>query len=132
MKIKSRWKWAAMDENGDWWMHCDRPRRNGKSWEVAGDGVVWWAKGFEMPEVSDWKDSLHQIVNGELIKHVVLKIDDRVMVRDKGGRWRKRYFSRVSVSGRILTFGSGATSWNKEQEDEDWDEWRLPTEDELE
>ena len=60
-----------------------------------------------------------------------LKVDDRVLVRYYNGKWLKRHFAKISKSGKCVTFAQGVTSWSAICDDEysEWDEWKLPSED---
>ena len=58
-----------------------------------------------------------------------LAVDTPVMVRARGGDWRRRHFCRWE-DGRCVTFTDGLTSWSTKTT-YPWSEWRLPTEAEL-
>lgn len=64
-----------------------------------------------------------------------LKIDDKVMVRSIGepNTWYPRHFAGVSEEGYIKVWDAGKTSWtaNDEYDFSVWDEWRLPTKEDL-
>jgi hypothetical protein len=134
MKIKDCWKWAAMDADGEWFFYEDHPVVKGNQWYAYAKGCHDVSNFLEdLAEISDWKDSLHEIVNGELVKHIELKVDDKVMVKLKGGEWKKRYFKEFGPHGDIRTFIEGSTSWSCPTGHAwmSWGEWRLPTEEEL-
>jgi hypothetical protein len=59
-----------------------------------------------------------------------LAVDTPVMVRSRGDRsWRRRHFCRWE-DGKCVTFTDGLTSWSTKTISR-WDEWRLPTDEEL-
>ena len=68
MKIDSRWKWAAMDRNGDWWFYAEQPTKRANQWNTDGLPGSDRIEGFVFP-TCDWKDSLHQLIDGELVKY---------------------------------------------------------------
>jgi hypothetical protein len=61
-----------------------------------------------------------------------LKIDDKIMVKcNRDTCWIKRFFAGISEDNeRVMCFLNGANSWTSNITSE-WDEWRLPTEEEL-
>lgn len=61
-----------------------------------------------------------------------LKIDDKIMVKcNRDTCWIKRFFAGISEDNeKVLCFLNGANSWTSNLTSE-WDEWRLPTEEEL-
>lgn|SRR5574343_2096016 len=81
--------------------------------------------------ISNWWDSFDDLVKIPQLSN--LKIDDKVMVKDydDGDCWLNRYFAGVSARGKVLTFCDGCTSWSSNNHTAEWDQWRLPTEDEL-
>lgn len=129
MKINDKWKYTAMDESGHWHLYVDKPTLDSRSWNTHGDYTRVLLGVFAPGSFPycDWKDSLHQIIEGELVKP--LKVDDKVMVRDNCIVWRPRYFSHFSGK-HIQCFADGRTSWSA-KDTTLWDEWRLPTEEEL-
>ena len=60
------------------------------------------------------------------------KVDDPVMVRDKGCSWTREHFRGINRKGQPTTF-AGATSWSNKGDLDNiiWDECRRPTEEEL-
>jgi hypothetical protein len=59
-----------------------------------------------------------------------LAVDTPVMVRSRGDRsWRRRHFCRWE-DGKCVTFTDGFSSWLTKTISR-WDEWRLPTNEEL-
>lgn len=79
--------------------------------------------GYNHPENSGW-DLI------EVTPFCEFKIDDKVMVRDGEGSWKRMHFAGVTMGGRPMVFNDGGTSWSFSYKTE-WDECRSPTEDEL-
>lgn len=131
LQINEKWKWAAKDKSGTLYLFTDKPFRGASAWDSLSGlrrNVDDLFSGI-LPDY-EWQDSLHRIENGELIKHVELRVDDKVMVRNKPqGMWRKRYFSHFNGEA-IYCFAGGMTSWNAGETFESWNEWRLPNKDE--
>jgi hypothetical protein len=132
LQLDKKWKWAAMDAGGEWCIFEYEPKKYGNEWFhstgecINIDGIVG-----DLP-TTPWQDSLHRIINGELVKHVDLKVDDKVMVRNCGGDWHKRYYSHNNDAGRTYCYADGTTSWTHGNSGPvPWDEWRLPTPEEL-
>ena len=72
MKIKSEWKWAAKGEKCGWILCKDKPLLIdfAACWmdtpEECGDYVA--LPDFIVMPDCDWRDSLHMVVDGELVK----------------------------------------------------------------
>jgi len=77
LNIDSRWKWAAMDADGKWSFYVVKPFIDHDEWapmtsvEQAIPGrqyitVSSIVKGF--PQLTNWRESLHRIVNNQLIR----------------------------------------------------------------
>lgn len=61
-----------------------------------------------------------------------LNVNDRIMVRDSNDAvWERRYFAGKTENGRVWAFNHGQTSWSSMKHATLWNQWRLPTEDEL-
>lgn len=133
MKLKPEWKYAAMDESGEWCFYKDVPERGEDAW-YGGDWVAIQSI-FIFPEVEDWTKSLHTITEeGELVPYVDVPADgERVMVRDGVG-WVKRYSAgRLSnSSGKcLICYTNGQDKWSTDGSTKGWYKWRRPTEEEL-
>lgn len=63
-----------------------------------------------------------------------LKVDDKVMVRDRDSEpWKRRYFAKWGINC-IYTWSNGYTSWTTNDASSDlvpWNQWRIPTPEEL-
>lgn len=77
LSIDKKWKWAAMDRDGQWTFYVDKPFIGHDEWtptisaEESIPGrlfvtVSTIVNGF--PYCHDWRDSLHQIINNQLVK----------------------------------------------------------------
>jgi len=139
MKIKDCWKWAAMDADGEWFLYMERPHQEDESiWKTKSGRDCQSVISFltDLPKISDWKESLHQIIDGELVKHIDLKVDDKVMVANrKDVIWYRRRFYRFEPSGNISCFPDGQDSWTATRIGrwvflQEFEKWRLPTEEE--
>ena len=129
LKIDARWKWAAKDENGKWWVYDATPKLTERMWDYPhGDAasikaftVVGWH--------GDWKDSLHQIIDGKLVKYVDVPGDgEKVIVGPSNYR---RYSSgQLTDDGRLLCYTSG-DKWSSGGERTGWNTWRRPTPEEA-
>ena len=82
--------------------------------------LKYWATGSEsemdLVLATEWDD---------------FKVDEPVMVRDKGFDWSRSYFKKISAEGKPCTFKSGTTSWTCKNRFYIWEECRRPTEEEL-
>lgn len=66
--LNKRWKWLAMDESGSWYCYDREPKRVGRCWD--GDGFIfdlspddYDPEAFNLPQVTDWQESLFEIVD---------------------------------------------------------------------
>ena len=132
LKINPRWKWAAMDECGDWYAHDDKPKPFSSGWfcgekERAGTPISQFFGEITFP--GDWKDSLHQIIEGRLVKYIDTPADgEKVIV---GTCNRKRYSSgRINEEGHLLCY-NGGDKWTSDGATSRWTTWRRPTPEEL-
>ena len=77
LNIDSRWKWAAMDADGKWAFYVAKPFIDHDEWapmtsvEQAIPGrqyitVSSIVRGF--PHLTNWHESLHRIINNQLVK----------------------------------------------------------------
>ena len=119
--------YAAKDSDGSWFIYSDAPIKKLGAWFSKGDAsrIV---QGIIVPDV-DWEYSL--ISPTPSIKDLV--IDQPIMVYGAGNQlteWKKRYFAGISSKGKVQAWSEGGTSWSSNDKIE-WNEWRLPTEEEL-
>ena len=87
-------------------------------------------------DVDNYLDTLHQIVDGcKLVKCYNLKVNDPVVVWNIISDTPSfRHFKDFDEeTGKIRCFGSGLTSWSIDNKNysSSWDNWRLPTAEEL-
>ena len=126
MKIQDQWKWMSEDSCGIQYLSTNRPTLmyNGV-W--AGGGITAYSPiTFDLGP--DYRDSLHQIVDGELVKHkeikpvcadceelesLTLKVDDKVWVASSVvDGWVPRHYSGASSTpGNIWCFNNSRTSF---------------------
>ena len=131
MKIRSDWKWIAKDENGEIYLYSFKPEILADNrWIISKtDGSYLRVTSiFDLQDLIElpWRDSLHQIIDGELVKFHDLKVDDKILVRDNEYQeWKKRHFSHFLASGNIAAFNEGTTSFTSDSWC-DWKEWRRP------
>ena len=134
LKIDARWKWAARDECGDWYAHDDKPKPFYSGWfcgEKARAGTPISQFFGEITFPGDWKDSLHQIIEGCLVKYIDIPSEgERVIV---GRNNIKRYSAgRLNDYGQLVCYQYGADKWSCGGLVRSWEEWRRPTPEELE
>lgn len=61
-------KWIAKDEDGNWYAYTTKPKLNVFMF------FIWWGYNYDRIPINvigfdgDWKDSLHQFVDGKWIK----------------------------------------------------------------
>jgi hypothetical protein len=141
ISFKSQWKWLAMDEDGIWFLYSEMPviDVNRRRWcigphPIATSAVKLQEDTLELP-CCEWQESLHSIEEGQLVKHIKLKRDDKVLVRDACGKDVPRHFSHYNKNGEAEFFNNGTSSFTSKQMGQYttvWARWRLPTEGELE
>ena len=74
MKIQERWKWAAMDSDEKWHLYEARPKKHADEWRppslpLAGKYTSVPNGLFSDAPQCDWQNSLHQIIDGEMVKY---------------------------------------------------------------
>ena len=70
MKIDSRWKWAAKDKDEVWFLYSEKPHLSNSVWMRSATGAhTNIPKGIITMLPCFWQDSLHQIIDSELIKY---------------------------------------------------------------
>ena len=134
IELKIAAKWAAMDDDGGWCAFIDKPSPRIHGWFTGGRGST--EGGADMGEIfgdipyqGDWKDSLHQIISGKLVKYVDVPGDgEKVIV---GPCNRKRYSAgRLNKEGHLLCY-NGGDKWTSGGATSMWTTWRRPTPEEL-
>jgi len=134
IELKIAAKWAAMDDDGGWCAFIDKPSPRIHGWFTGGRGST--EGGADMGEIfgdipyqGDWKDSLHQIISGKLVKYVDVPGDGEKVIVGTGTR---RYSTgRLDENGWLLCYNS-ADKWISKGKTTAWANWRRPTPEELE
>lgn len=131
--LDPRWKWIANDEDGKVFVFNVKPRtiKGTQRW-ICDRGAAIDVTDIISNDLGPCEQSLHQIINDELVKYHELKVDDKVMVRDfLADPWKRRHFKSFTEGGKICCFDRGRSAWSSFGEHATWNEWRLPTEEEL-
>ena len=124
LKIRPSLEWAAMDGDGSWWGYEDKPIERDMWWGDGGESCGLDA--FDIPKYNgDFKDSLHQIIDGKLVKYIDVPGDkEKVIV---GANQYRRYSSgKLDGDGRLLCYTAG-DKWSSDGERTGWYTWRRPT-----
>lgn len=58
--------WVAQDEDGRWFLYGAKPKKEAAMWYTP--YIIHSLERFNLPTLEDWKDTLYEIRNGELIK----------------------------------------------------------------
>lgn len=54
--------WLAMDGDGVWFLHKDKPKRGGWCWSGNASNSIYLSKDyFNLPACENWEDSLIQV-----------------------------------------------------------------------
>jgi len=108
-----------------WWVYDEKPTQTESVWGTThGDAVS--IKIFSTPAYQGaWKDSLHQIIDGKLVKYIDVPGDkEKVIV---GANQYRRYSSgKLDGDGRLLCYTAG-DKWSPDGERTGWYTWRRPT-----
>ena len=134
LKIDARWKWAARDECGDWYAHDDKPKPFYSGWfcgEKARAGTPISQFFGEITFPGDWKDSLHQIISGKLVKYVDVPGDGEKVIVQFGPQGRRRYSAGEINKNDCLLCYDGGDKWTSGGKLCGWEHWRRPTPEEL-
>lgn len=121
-----RYRWythrPVANDRGDWYIVGTNGESGAVPPSVERDESIPWEESLISPKLS--------------IKDLV--VDQPVMVRNAEGcgpsKWTRRYFAGISPKGQIGTWHDGSTSWSSNNRPEctiTWEEWRIPTEEEL-
>lgn len=100
MNIKFKDGWIAKnndvnDKPGDIYYHFQKPEEFLGQWVSNKYRQIDDILDFDFLDI-DWKDSLHQIVDGEIIKYIEkpdFKLDDLILVSQNNKDWNFRYFA---------------------------------------
>lgn len=122
-------KWIATDSVGDVYAYEEKPQGvTACGWK--GHPVRVSKSLFNIPDLGEWRDSLHEILpDGELRKYVQpppgLPVDIKVLVRDTPEEeWKRRHFAEFGEDGRIRCWNEGATSFTATSST-GWKQWKL-------
>lgn len=137
LQIDPRWKWAAMDADAEWYAYETKP-------EIEAEGTCWNNGSRDCtcirenmltkpPKAPDWRDSLHEIRNGRLVKYVDIPADgEPVWVRNHlADEWLRRVSAGKLKGGELICYADGYTAWTAEGDVSWWQHWRRPTQEEL-
>jgi len=130
LKVDARWKWAAKDKGESLYAFTEKPVFNGLYWGLAdGEDNFTQINCFTV-DLGAPADSLHQIIDGRLVKYIDIPADgERVIV---GGDNRRRYSAgRMSDDGALFCYINGGDKWGTGGETSLWYTWRRPTPEEL-
>ena len=125
-KIQDKWKWLSEDSCGAQYFSANRPNLRDTGTWVGGGLMLRSPITFDLGP--DYRDSLHQIVDGELVKYkepkpvcadceelesLTLKVDDKVWVTSSVvDGWVPRHYSGASSTpGNIRCFNNSQTSF---------------------
>lgn len=122
--------WVAKDEDDAVFLFDTKPKKTKITWDVDGGMMFGLPDGFLSIDLGPWDQSLHQIVNGKLIKRCEFKKGDKVMAGDRENSLSRRYFSHYEA-GSYRCFRDGKTEWSSAGGTTPWSICRLPTEEEL-
>ena len=133
LKIDARWEWAASDKNGTVWFYEDMPRYKTDAgyWFVDNGELEQAQKILTIPDLGTPADSLHQIINGKLVKYVDIPSDGEKVIVGPGGE--RAYSCGVLTGlGCLKCYANGTDKWASSGEWTGWSVWRRPTQEELE
>ncbi len=134
LKINQKWRYAAMDNDKEWWCFTRVPRVGLTGWENDNYGDANLSDIFYIPPFTgDWRGSLHRIVDGQLFElEDVPQAGEPVVVWNKGKCVQRRYSAgAIDERGRLLCWAYG-DRWLGENGTYSWKHWRRPTKEELE
>lgn len=130
LKPNPDYPFIAKDNSSKWYSFHEEPQYDGHSWFGNYQDLSCIDPSC-FPDCEP-KNSLHKIVNGELVKWPQLKKGDKVIVTSEHYPAKfKRYFSHCGDNGSIWCFFGGQDSWSSDGGLDNWKIWRLPTEVEL-
>ena len=135
IELKIAVKWAAMDNDGGWYAFTGKPEPRVYGWYYRSGDI--FESGTEMNDIfgdipysGDWKDSLHQIIEGRLVKYIDIPADGEKVIVGVDG-YRRYSTGRLGEAGWLLCYNSG-DKWTSCGATIPWKTWRRPTPEELE
>ena len=131
LKIDARWKWAAKDGDGTQWLYGDKPSWDSPRWSPDMTGVANMT-AFDI-DLGAPADSLHQIIDGKLVKYVDVPGDgEKVIVCSYGDEHRRYSTGEAGDGDRLICYSDGTDKWTSGGKTNSWTNWRSPTPEELE
>lgn len=132
LKLDPVWKWAAKDGNGDTYLYDTKPdfRPVSKLWFNSGEDLSFPFTN----DLGEPADSLHQIIDGKLVKYVDIPADgEKVIVWACPTYPNRRYSAgEIDEEGELVCYGNGRDKWTTNGESLiSWKNWRRPTAEEL-
>jgi len=130
LKLDPKWKFATQDKDGEIWLWKDMP--------IVECGRMYWigaanndgALGPFNADLGNWRDSLHQIIDGKLVKYVDIPGDgEKVIVGS--GEYRRYSTGRLDKDGCLICYENSGDKWSSFGRTAYWDAWRRPTPEEL-
>lgn len=62
---RGKWKYMAMDKDGEWYLYTRKPHREGEVWclsyPLAGE-ALWISRMLDIKPAEDWKTSLLEAI----------------------------------------------------------------------
>jgi len=91
-----------------------------------------WPSPF-INDLGEPADSLHQIIDGKLVKYIDVPGDMEKVIVGNGDTEHRRYSAgRLTKNGRnLLCYSDGSDKWSHSDVTQ-WSKWRRPTTEELE
>ena len=135
IKLDPKWKWVAKDSDGSWYLYALMPHKRTDDWRPEDTSSTSIHRTLVLPDVP-WQESLHKIIhteNGFRFEkpRPNFVVDDPVMVKDRStSAWKRRHFAGWADNEGILAWDGGGTSFSEIIKIQ-WDEYRLPTPEEL-
>lgn len=129
--LDPKWNWAYLNM-GRKYVSENKPTA------IGANGFLAAGRDYEeapwLPDLDLPKESLHQIIDGKLVKcQWVPEDNEPVMVKEtEGDEWRRRYSTGRVEDGELICYWDGKTKWSAGPEDVfNFPIWRKPTEEEL-
>jgi hypothetical protein len=115
VRLQQKDGWVAEDKCGAQFFYLEKPEKIDDYWWE--DSSAYLESVYEPLDLgSDWKHSLRQVVNGEVI--APFEHDEVIEVWNIEGTGTKRYFKRYGELGEIFCYPNGASSLTAEHPNE--------------